>query len=341
MKFCTFFILILFPVIVFSQDLKPNKKIKSDTDFNHIVSGITAPMKSGEFSRTALFTNSKNDSVFAAEYENKDNDALFKFKIIPAFLDEERLLSHYYKELNERKYTPQEREKVNKTVAFQEGKFKLHGISTYFSHLNRLINVRVYDAGFWMFISEISQKGNDTLALDAKQDEFLKKLMPSKIVERNPLTRYSNILYAPIAARDTVLLRITMSSATNKMKWIYENINNYERASGIPGTLLDFQIAGINGFIDYKTEKNPRSIKEGNPAVDKLISFFTKLRNDGFTDEYLMEQYYYLLTPPEDHQFDYKGYQKWKLDNSIDYNVNKKYYIIVNSRKKADLSKEK
>lgn len=326
-------------MIVFSQDLKPNKKIKSDTDFNHTVSGITAPMKLGEFSRTALFTNSKNDSVFAAEYENKDNDAAFKFKIIPAFLDEERLLSHYYKELNERKYTPQETEKVNKTVAFQEEKFKLHGISTYFSHLNRLINVRVYDAGFWMFISEISQKGNDTLALDAKQDEFLKKLMPSKIVENKLLTRYSNIHYARAAFRDTLMLRSTMSSATNKLKWIYENIDKYERVSGIPGTLLEYQIAGINGFIDYKTEKNPKP-SNGGIATNKLISFFTKLRNDGFTDEFLMESYYYLLTPPENHQFDYKGYQKWKMENSMDYNVSQKYYIIVNSRKKTDLSKD-
>jgi len=326
--------------MIFSQDLKPNKKIKSDSDFSHKVSGMSAPFNFGEFSRTALFTNSKNDSVFAAEYENKSNDALFKFKIIPAFLDEERLLNHYYKDVSERKYTPKESEKVNKRVVFKEGKFKLHGISSYFNHLNRLINVRVYDAGFWVFISEISQKGNDTLVLDKMHDEFLKNLQPEKIVENNPLTRYSNILYAPIAARDTVLLRIVMSSATNKMKWIYENIDKYERASGIPGTFLDFQIAGINGFIDYKTKKNSTAIKEGNFAVDRLISFFTKLRNDGFTDEYLMEQYNYLLRPSENHQFNYEGYKKWKLNNSIDYDVANKYYIIVNSRKKTDLTKD-
>ncbi|TQM22257.1 hypothetical protein FB551_1966 [Chryseobacterium aquifrigidense] len=340
MKIYLFFILFLFPVMIFSQDLKPNKKIRSDADFSHIVSGMTAPFSLGDFSRMGLFTNSKNDSVFAAEYENKSNDALFKFKIIPAFLDEERLLNHYYKDLTERKYIPKESEKVNKGVTFKEGKFKLHGISSYFNHLNRLINVRVYDAGFWVFISEISQKGNDTLLLDKMHEEFLKNLQPAKIVQNNPLTRYSNIIYAPVAARDTVLLRITMSSATNKMKWIYENIDKYERASGIPGILLDFHIAGINGFIDYKTKKNSTSIKEGNFTVDKLISFFTKLRNDGFIDEYLMEQYNYLLSPPENHQFDYEGYQKWKLNNSVDYDVANKYYIIVNSRKKTDLTKD-
>jgi hypothetical protein len=53
-----------------------------------------------------------------------------------------------------------------------------------------------------------------------------------------------------------------MSSATNKMKWIYENIDNAKAATGIPGILLDFQIAGINGFIDYKQEKNQDPIEE-------------------------------------------------------------------------------
>ncbi|MDQ0782255.1 hypothetical protein [Chryseobacterium sp. W4I1] len=330
----------MIPVITFSQDLKPNKKIKSNEIFQHTTSTIAVPLNLGEFVRTGLFTNSKNDSVLSAEYENKNNDAQFKFKIVPALLHEERLLNHYYKDLNERRYTPKQSERVDKIVIFKEGRFTLRGISTYFKHLNRLINVRVYDAGFWVFISEMSQEDNDTLALNKRHDEFLNILKPAKIVENNPLTRYSNIVYAPAAARDTTMLRITMSSSLNKMKWIYENIDKYERASGIPGTLLDFQIAGINGFIDYKTEKNPNSIKEGNPAVDKLISFFTKLRNDGFTDEYLMEQYYYLLSPAENHQFDYKGYQKWKLENSIDYNVDQKYYIIENVRRKTNLNKD-
>lgn len=336
MKYYLLFILMLFPVIISSQDFKLNKKIKSNENFEHIISGVIAPVNLGEFTRTGLFTNSKNDSVFSAEYENKNNDALFLFKIVPGRLDEDRLFNYYFGNLKSRKYTP--KEAVNKTIHFKDGKFKLNGISTYFKHLDRLINVRVYDAGFWMFVSETSQKGNDTLALDSRQDEFLKKIMPSKIVEKNPLTRYSNIFYAPAAAQDTLLLRITMSSATNKMKWIYENVDKYGRASGIPGILLNYQISGINGFIDYKTEKNSSSISGENPAT-KLISFFTKLRNDGFVDEYLMEQYYYLLSPPENHQFDYKGYEKWKLDNSIDYNFAHRFYIIVNSRKKTDLSK--
>lgn len=333
------FLVLLCPVMIFSQDLKPNKIIKSATGFDHPISGISAPLSFENFSRTQLSTNSKNDSVFAAEYEDRNKDLHIKFKILPAFVDEERLLRHYNKDLQERRYSPKENKKINRAVSITDGKFKLHGISSYFSHLDRLINLRIYDAGFWVFISEVSQKGNDTLALDKIQDQFLAEIQPAKIVEKNPMTRYANILYAPAAAQNKGLLRITMSSATNKMKWIYENMDKYERAAGIPGILLDFQIAGINGFIDYKTEKNQNAIDENDPAMP-LVSFFTKLRNDGFTDEYLMEQYHYLLMPPENHQFDYAGYQKWKLQHSIDYDTTRKFYVIVNVRKKADLSKD-
>lgn len=337
MKISIFFVLLLLPVMIFSQELKLNKKIKSSTDFEHPISGISAPMNLGNFSRIALFANSKNDSVFSAEYKNENNDALFQFKIVLGGLDEERLFNYYFENLKSRRYSP--KEAINKTISFKDGNFKLNGISTYFSHLDRLINVRVYDAGFWIFVSETSQKGNDTLALDNRQDEFLKKIMPSKIVEKNPLTRYSNIYYAKSCFRDSLMLRSAMSSATNKMRWIYENINKYERASGIPGILLNYQIAGINGFIDYKTEKNPKPSK-GGYETNNLIGFFIKLRESGFIDEFLMESYYYLLIPPENHQFDYKGYQKWKQENSIEYNTSQKYYIIVNSRNKTDLNKD-
>ncbi|MCW3169571.1 hypothetical protein OMO38_13680 [Chryseobacterium sp. 09-1422] len=337
MKIFIFFLMLLGPVIIFSQELKLNKKIKSTTDFEHSISGISVPMNLGSFSRTALFTNSKNDSVFSAEYKNENSDATFQFKIVLGGLDEERLFNYYFENLKGRRYGP--KEAINKTISFKDGNFKLNGISTYFSHLDRLINVRVYDAGFWIFVSETSQKGNDTLALDNRQDEFLKKIMPSKIVEKNPLTRYSNIYYAKACFRDSLMLRSAMSSATNKMKWIYENVNKYERASGIPGILLNYQIAGINSFIDYKTEKNPKPSK-GGYETNNLIGFFTKLRESGFIDEFLMESYYYLLVPPENHQFDYKGYQKWKQENSIEYNTSQKYYLIVNSRKKTDLNKD-
>lgn len=336
MKILTFFILILFPVSVISQDLKPNKKIKSTADFEHSISGISAPMNLGDFSRTALFTNSKNDSIFAAEYQDK-NDAVFQFKIILGYLDEERLFNYYFKNLNSRKYTP--RQTVNKTIVFKEGNFRLNGISTYFKHLDRLINVRVYDAGFWMFVSETSQKGNDTLMLDARQEEFLKKIMPSKIVEKNPLTRYTNIYYAKAAFRDSLMLRSAMSSSINKLKWVYENNNRYERAAGIPGMFLEYQLAGINGFINYTTEQNPKPSK-GVYETTNLIEFFTKLRDADFMDEFLMESYYHLLIPPENHQFDFEGYQKWKSDNPIEYDTSGKYYVIANLRKKTDLSKD-
>ncbi|WP_439478957.1 hypothetical protein [Chryseobacterium aquaticum] len=337
MKISIFFVLLLLPVMIFSQELRLNKKNKSSTDFEHPISGISAPMNLGNFSKIALFANSKNDSVFSAEYKNENNDALFQFKIVLGGLDEERLFNYYFENLKSRRYSP--KEAINKTISFKDGNFKLNGISTYFSHLDRLINVRVYDAGFWIFVSETSQKGNDTLALDNRQEEFLKKIMPSKIVEKNPLTIYSNIYYAKACFRDSLMLRSAMSSATNKMRWIYENINKYERASGIPGILLNYQIAGINGFIDYKTEKNPKPSK-GGYETNNLIGFFIKLRESGFIDEFLMESYYYLLVPPENHQFDYKGYQMWKQENSIEYNTSQKYYLIVNSRKKTDLNKD-
>lgn len=337
MKIGALVIFLLVPVIIFSQDLKANKKIKSDTDFEHMHSGMKAPVTLDNLSRTVLLTNAKNDSIFSAEYEDRNNDLLYRFKIISGLFDEERLSGFYFKNIRDRRNAP--RQAVNKLVEIKEGVFKLNGISTYFSHLGKLTNVRIYEAGFWIFTSEMTQKGSDTSALDKRHEEVIKKLLPSKLVEKNPLSKFTDNFVAKAAFRDSLMLRSTLSSSFNKLKWTHDNIDKYERAAGLPGLYLEYQMAGLIGFIDYKTEKNPKPSK-GTYETTNLIEFLTKLRNIGFMDEYLMESYYYLLIPPKGHKFDFEDYEKWKSENPIEYDVNQKYYVLVNTREKADLSKE-
>jgi hypothetical protein len=57
-------------------------------------------MSLGDFSRTELLTNSKNDSVFSRLNMRYKKNELFKFKIL-AFLMKKDFY-HYYKELKEK-----------------------------------------------------------------------------------------------------------------------------------------------------------------------------------------------------------------------------------------------
>ena len=337
MKNIAVLLFLLFSFCVFSQELKPNKKIKSDANFIHEVSGISAPMSLGELSRSDLKTSSKNDSVLSTEYSKDKTDLRYSFSIYPGALDEERLINFYTKSLRDKRFSPKEIE--SKPVFFKNENFKINGISGFYKHLDNLINYRVYDAGFFVFVSELSQKDGDTIELKNKHDQLINEIVPTRIIEKNPITRLSDIYYAKAAFRDSLMLRSTMSSATNKMKWIYENIDKYERAAGIPGLYLNYQIAGINGFIDYTTEKNPKPSK-GGAETNIIMAFLKKLRDDDFLDEYLMESYEYLLIVPANTKFNYVGYENWKTSHSMDFDMNKKYYLIVNSRKKTDLSKD-
>lgn len=334
-------ILLIFSFIsfcVFSQQLKTNNKIKSDSDFTHVISGMLAPNNIENLSRKELNTNSKNDSVFSAQYESAGSDLKYNFSIFPASLDEERLTHFFNRSLADKKFRPKEIDL--KAVSYKNGNFKMNGISGVYSHLNNLINYQVYDAGYWVFVSEFSQKTNDTIDLIQKHEEVLRKIAPSRIVEKNPLSNYTNNYIAKGAFRDSLMLRSTLSSSFHKLKWSLDSIDKFERAAGIPGIYLEFQIAGIDGFIDYKTDKN-RKPSKGSLATNKMIDFLTKLRNDGFLDEFLMEQYQYLLiSKDENRKFDFEAYGKWKLSNSIDFDVNGKYYLLVNSRKKTDLTKD-
>lgn len=338
MKKIFFLLSIIFFISSFSQELKSNKNIKSDSDFLHTISGISVPIKISDFLREDLRTNSKNDSIITAEYIDKANNSKYSFSIFLSPLDEERLINFYYKSLADKRFTPKELN--SKGIYFKNGNYKMLGISGIYKNLDYLVNYRVYDAGFWIFVSEFSQKNNDTISLEKNHDNLVLQINPSKIVEKNPLSINTSVYVAPGIKRDELLARSALSSLFNKVKFAKENYTKYERASGLPENSLEFQMAGINGLIDYKTEKNPNPSK-GSSETESMINSLAKLRDAGFVDEFLMEQYHYILiSKDENHKFDFKGYENWKKENFVDYDINKKFFVIINTKRRTDLSKD-
>lgn len=53
-----------------------------------------------------------------------------------------------------------------------------------------------------------------------------------------------------------------------------------------------------------------------------------------------MSKYHNCLIGPKDYIFNFDGYEKWKSENKFDINMDDLYYVIVNSKKLIDLSKE-
>ncbi len=88
---------------------------------------------------------------------------------------------------------------------------------------------------------------------------------------------------------DSLMLGSAMGSAFKKNEWVMDNVDSLERASGFPGLYLEMHIASLKEFTEFERK---------HPDLSK-----TKRT----------EQY---------------GFDKWKIDNPININLNERFYMI-------------
>jgi hypothetical protein len=115
-----------------------------------------------------------------------------------------------------------------------------------------------------------------------------------------------------------------MGSAYKKLEWVIDNVPERERASGFPGHYLEMQLASFNEFVafdkkyDYKkTEYTQNYLNQVNSLIDS-----------GYLDEFIMKEFSMVMIVPENHEFDFDGYEKWKTKNEITINLNELFYVI-------------
>ncbi|CDN76171.1 hypothetical protein [Elizabethkingia anophelis] len=331
------FLAFIFSIFSFAQEVKLNKKIKSDSDFLHL-SGLVIPKNIDIFDRNTLITSSKNDSVISANYQDKNKENNLSIFLVPSALDEFELLGAFKNENAREGFLLSET--IVKPSQYKKGKFILQELSSDFDKNEQHININIIKAGRWILLTKliIGKKENANNFVEFSKN-FKDILRPENIVEKVPLSRLSNIHYSRASFRDSLMLQSTMSSATHKMKWIYENVNKYERAAGIPELYLDYHKAGLVGFIDYSLMKKPKTPK-GTQLTYDYLNAIKKIKESGFLNEFLMSKYHNCLIGPKDYIFNFDGYEKWKSDNKFDINMDDLYYVIVNSKKLIDLSKE-
>ena len=66
-----------------------------------------------------------------------------------------------------------------------------------------------------------------------------------------------------------------------------------------------------------KTKRTTEYIAELNSIID-----------NGFLEEFIMEQFDMVMIVPEKLEFDFIGFNKWKKENPIKINLNERFYVI-------------
>lgn len=135
----------------------------------------------------------------------------------------------------------------------------------------------------------------------------------------------ADINFAKAAFVDSLMLGSAMGSAFKKLEWVMDNVDSLERASGFPGLYLEMHIASLKEFTEFE-KKHPDFSKA--KRTEQYLTELNSIIDNGFLEEFIMEQYDMIMIVPDNLEFDFEGFDKWKKENPINIDLNERFYVI-------------
>ncbi len=211
-------------------------------------------------------------------------------------------------------------------VKFSGKKYDCNGFKADFkSKKQENSSLSVYECGTWFFKLRLTTEEKDSTQISSLEQSVLKIFDLSLLTEQKRLNPEADIYYAKAAFKDSIMLGSVIGSALKKLEWVMENVSEKERASGFPGHYLELQLASFDEFVafdkkhDYKKSEYTRNYLN---QVNSLIE-------SGFLDEFIMKEFSMVMIVPENHEFDFYGFEEWKMKNEIEINLNELFYVIA------------
>ncbi len=312
-----------------AQEFTKPKKIQFKDVYEHKFSKTEFPktLENG-FELTEVYAFDKKKKNIGATYEkNSEPKGKLNIYIYPAGDGtENRLRTEYltsmqsvanlnYNELGATQYP----------VKFSGKKYDCNGFKADFKSKNREnSNLSVYECGTWFFKLRLTTEEKDSTQISNLEQSTLETFDPSQLTEQKRLHSKASIYYGKTAFRDSIMLGSVMSSALKKLEWVMDNIPEKERASGFPGHYLELQLASFDELIAFEKKYDFKK----SEYTQNYLSQLNSLIDSGFLDEFIMKEFSMVMIVPENHEFDFDGFEKWKAKNEIAINLNELFYVI-------------
>jgi hypothetical protein len=312
-----------------AQELTNPKKIRFKNGFEHKFSETQFPQNlENGFELTEVYAFDKKKKNVGATYEKKTEPKVtLNIYIYPGEDGtEDRLRNEYLTSMQSvANFTDNGLGATQYPVKFRGKNYDCNGFRADFKSDNQEnSNLSVYECGTWFFKIRLTTKEKDSTQISNLENIILETFDPSHLTEQNKLNSKADIYFAKVAFQDSILLGSAMGSAYKKLEWVIDNVPERERASGFPGHYLEMQLASFNEFVafdkkyDYKkTEYTQNYLNQVNSLIDS-----------GYLDEFIMKEFSMVMIVPENHEFDFDGYEKWKTKNEITINLNELFYVI-------------
>ena len=303
------------------------KKIKSKVDYTHEATRFVFPLTMNQYCRAHIYAFDKKRQNIGITYKTNDFKTIISIYLYPAgAATEDRLRDEYFESINSIAITSKKGLHAQQhAVSYKNGDYKINGFKADIKDVDKKSSLSIFECGEWFFKIRITSEVLDTLGMEQTEQNLLDLYDPTRLVKISHLNPKADISFAKAAFVDSLMLGSTMGSAFKKLEWAMDNIDSLERASGFPGLYLDMHMESLKAFTEFQ-KKHPDFSK--TKLTEKYLGELNSIIANGFLEEFIMEQFDMIMIIPEDLEFDFDAFDKWKKDNPISINLNERFYVI-------------
>jgi hypothetical protein len=334
-QFIVLIFVTIFGITANSQDLIKPKLIKSRGYYTHKYSGTGFPkLIDGKYERKEIYAFDKKKKNIGVTYENQENKQKTNFTIYiyPAGDGSEgRLRNEYFTSMQSvANLTNNGLGATQYPVKFEGSKYACNGFkATFGTKAKEYSQLSLYECGAWFFKLRLTTEIKDSVQISDLETKILNQFDPSRLTELKALNPKADVYFSKIAFQDSILLGSAMGSAFKKIEWALENVSEKERASGFPDLYLEMHIVSLKEFTAFEEKYNYSKTKYTEQYLNELNSII----NAGFLDEFIMKDFFMVAIPPENHVFDFDGFEIWKGNNNLTIDLNKLFYVVSYGQK--------
>ena len=298
-----------------SQAQSP-KRIRAKGDYVHVSTKAVFPLQLGDYHRDGLYSYDKKKENVGGVYESANKKTLLSVYVYPAGIGHDRRIHDEYSELmQELANIHGGLDAISNAVSYQNDGFKINGLRSVFSTKSENESLTLYECGRWWFKMRITSSDLDTCQMSQLEHTVMDFFVPTNFVKNDPLKVGYNVHVAPGAIDDSLMLCCVLGAIVGELQWIDENVDSVEKLSGYPCLYLEAHMAAVEGFV--KAEKDHPELN-GGEEIHHQLEQYNKIIENGFLEEYLLDQYFGWLIIPKDMDIDSDAFYEWKAKNPID-----------------------
>lgn len=298
-------------------------------DYVHESTLIVFPKSINDLVRTEIISFDKNKTNIGVSY--KTTNGSVTIYIYPAGIaDADRLKSEFYSSLKSiATISGKEIEASQSPFEYSKKRYALIGLNAEIgkNNLSEKSILTLFECGKWFLKIRITSNQSELSELYALRDTIIAHFSPVDIVQRYPLKQKVNILFAPAILNDSLMMYSVMMGAFKHSSWVLQNVDSLQRCSGFPGLYLteytESLLAMVEGSKNRTRFKGPR-----DPDFDEFIQSLSKIIENGYLNEFVMDEYNMLLITPENLTLNLDGYRRWAGANIKHGILDTRYYII-------------